>query len=683
MIFAPVNLISQSDSTAAGKDSLSYYDMSLEQLLKMKAHGVPSELEKLINTLISVASKKPLNTRESPSIVSLITEEEIKKSGARDLIDVLRLVPGFDFGVDVEGVVGVGIRGNWSHEGKVLVLLDGQETNEILYACTFFGNHYPIEHIKRIEVIRGPGSAIYGGFAEYGVINIITRQGEDINGVIASATYGQMEKTYGRRNLNLSIGQKIKDFQYSVSGLIGQGNRSDQIFRDFKDSSYNMVGNSSLNPRYINAAVAFKGLSARFIGDFYQTRIGMRYAVVNPHGPYFENFNSMFSELKYVIKVSDKVTITPKLNFKKQTPWQNQPSDSILEAGAYNVSAYRGTGNITGSFNFNRYINLVAGGEVYRDYATANLDTNAFSIDTTGGKYIRKKSVTYNNFAFFGQGLIKTRIVNIILGARYDKHNVYGDAFVPRVGLTKKYKRFHFKALYSQSFRAPVIENIHYQVGAIRPERTQVAELELGYQITRKSILTVNFYDITTVKPIIYFVDTVTHNDGYSNFGKSGTQGIEAEYRAKGKWGYFTLNYAYYTAANKEKVNRYTVAGNSSALLAFANHRLNMNASFNLTKDLSINPSLSFFGKRWGYAPSDTAKGKSDLKQFDPTALINVFIRYTTPLKGLSIGAGVYDILNQKITFIQPYNSDHPPLPGPSREIIFRLSYTLNYKTKN
>ncbi|HXB39090.1 MAG TPA: hypothetical protein VNZ49_01030, partial [Bacteroidia bacterium] len=64
------------DSTK--KDTLSYYDMSLEQLLNLKGHDLPTELEKLINSLISVASKKPLNIRESPSIVSLITVDEIK-----------------------------------------------------------------------------------------------------------------------------------------------------------------------------------------------------------------------------------------------------------------------------------------------------------------------------------------------------------------------------------------------------------------------------------------------------------------------------------------------------------------------------------------------------------------------------------------------------------------------------
>src|SRR5688572_9487410 len=84
-LFSP-RASAQPDSTKT--DTLDYYEMSLEQLLSIKAHGVPTELESLINSLISVASKKPLPTRESPSIISLVTEEEIRNSGARDLIDV-------------------------------------------------------------------------------------------------------------------------------------------------------------------------------------------------------------------------------------------------------------------------------------------------------------------------------------------------------------------------------------------------------------------------------------------------------------------------------------------------------------------------------------------------------------------------------------------------------------------
>ena len=397
----------QKDSTLVKKDSIDYYDMSLDQLINLKSHGLPSELEEFVNSLISVASKKPINLRESPSIISLITEEEIKKSGARDLIDVLRLVPGIDFAADIEGVVGIGMRGNWANEGKVLVLLDGQEMNEIISAGNMFGNHYPIEQIKKIEVIRGPGSAIYGGYAEYGVINIITRQAEDINGITISGTYGQMEKDYGRRNLNLSIGKKIKDFSFSLSGLVGQGQRSDQIYKDYADSSYSMKGNSNLNPNYFNLALGYKGLSFRAIGDFFQTTMRDGYGTVVQQGAVPESFNSFFSELKYVFKLNDKFTITPRINYKNQTPWKTPSYDY---SRPYNKTGIRLSENITASYDAKRNLNIIFGVESYQDKAMDNTDSSFFANG--------KKEVNYINYSVFSQALIKTRPVNFIVGAR-------------------------------------------------------------------------------------------------------------------------------------------------------------------------------------------------------------------------------------------------------------------------
>jgi outer membrane receptor for ferrienterochelin and colicin len=656
------------------KDTLNFYDMTIEQLLSLKAHGVPSEMEKLINSLISVASKKPLNVRESPSIVSLVTAEEIKNSGARDLIDVLRLVPGVDFGMDVEGVVGIGMRGNWAHEGKVLVLLDGQEINEILFASTEFGNHFAIDQIKKIEIIRGPGSAIYGGYAEYGVINIITKQGADINGVAVSGIYGQTAKDWMRRNINLSAGKKIGDFEWSVSGMMGQGQRSDRDYTDVYGNTYNLGGNSNLNPTYANVGMSYKGLSFRGIGDFYHTTIRDGNDLASPK-PFNQNFNSGYFELKYLWKVSSKLSITPKLNYKNQSPWNTPVGDSTN--GRYSRTATRSTANITASYSPTRKINVVFGAEYYQDMAKDKLDSSTFAYNGT-------QKVSFYNYAFFAQGLLKTRFVNIILGARYDRQNVYGDAFVPRVGLTKKYNRFHFKALYSNSFRAPSIQNIDGSLTTgITPEKTQVLELELGYQITHNSIFTINFFDITTLHPIVYYLDTTNgkYPDAYKNSNQSGTRGVEAEYKIKDKWGYISINYSFYTAAGKQRINDYSVSTNNAALLGFANHRINLNASLKITKNLSINPSASFYSARWGYATVD-ATGTSVLQKFKPMTLVNIFLQYKTPVKGLSIGLGVYNLFDENFSFIQPYNGYHAPMPSPSREFIFRLSYNFNFKTK-
>ena len=65
----------------------------------------------------------------------------------------------YDFAVDVEGVVGIGVRGNWANEAKVLLLIDGMEMNETVYGTLQFSDRYPIDQVKRIEIIRGPGSS--------------------------------------------------------------------------------------------------------------------------------------------------------------------------------------------------------------------------------------------------------------------------------------------------------------------------------------------------------------------------------------------------------------------------------------------------------------------------------------------------------------------------------------------
>jgi outer membrane receptor for ferrienterochelin and colicin len=455
--------------------------------------------------------------------------------------------------------------------------------------------------------------------------------------------------------------------------MIGQGQRSDQDFTDFDDSTYNMAGNSNLNPAYFNGYFGYKDLSVRCIGDFYQTSVRDSYDKIKTSGAYPESFNSFFTELKYVLKIDDKLTITPRINFKSQSPWKTPEVDSITPE--YNKTARRTTLNLTASYNITRNVNVVFGAERYTDVA---VDKAEFSYFSNGDQ-----QVSYTNYAGFAQGLIKTRLVNIILGARYDYHSAYGDAFVPRVGLTKKYKKFHFKALYSNSFRAPAIENINAQTDkGISPEKTQVAELELGYQVTRKSIVTVNFFDITTMNPIVYFYDTTTFTDAYINFGESGTRGAEAEFRIKDKWGYATLNYAFYTASNKEKIADYEVEEDESALLAFANHRLNLNASINLIKGLSVNPSVSLYGPRWAYTSMDSL-GNSVVEQLPSTTLLNLFFYYNTPVKGLSVGLGAYDILNQKFKFVQPYNGYHAPLPGPSREYVLRLQYKIPYNKKS
>jgi len=110
-------------------------------------------------------------------------------------------------------------------------------------------------------------------------------------------------------------------------------------------------------------------------------------------------------------------------------------------------------------------------------------------------------------------------------------------------------------------------------------------------------------------------------------------------------------------------------------LLAFPAHKVAMTGSFDLYRGLSFNPSAVIYGSRYGYTAAD-ADGNPVIGRQAPTALVNLNARYRDLLvPGLELGAGVYDVADQRLQYLQPYSGGHPPLPGPGREVVVRLAY--------
>ena len=310
----------------------------------------------------TVASVRPATLRDSPGILTLLSREEILASGARDLLDVLQLVPGFAPAVDVEGAVDVGFRGVWGHEGKILLLLDGQEMNETLYSTLQLGHELPVDQIQSIEIIRGAGSARYGGNAELAVINVQTRTAQDLKGVSASVVYGQMAHGYGHRGISLAAGTSFDEgVSASVSGYFGQGNRSDGIYRDLLGNQASMNGgNSRLQPGYLNFAAEYRGLHLRAIYH----RLGLNnidgFGDASPLAKL--EFISFFGELAYDWKLSDSLRLTPELHYKRQLPWRDDDKSSSLY---YDKTAERYTGRVTAAWDATQDLNVAVGIDAY------------------------------------------------------------------------------------------------------------------------------------------------------------------------------------------------------------------------------------------------------------------------------------------------------------------------------
>jgi len=619
-------------------------------------------LEDLINLELSIASKKGTSARESPGIVTLVTGEEIRNSGARDLIDVLRLVPGFDFAVDVQGVAGLGIRGAWGHEGKILLLVDGQEMNEPLYSTLQFGNRFPVSQIKRIEIIRGPGSVVYGGFAELAVINVITKGAEEIDGFEATLTNGEMSDANARRRIDLSWAGSGGAGSFVLHGSLAEGNRSDRVFTDFLGDSYDMADNSALDDSYLNLSAAWRNYKGRVIVDRYHMTERDEFGENLPEATRLD-FDSVFVDATAVYTLAPGLSLTPRIAWKTQTPWK-ESNDSYV----YDKSVDRALANLTASWDPRDGVTVLGGFEYVRDEAKVHGVTSSDDLFPNG-----RDSISYDNIAVFGQGMFRTPIGRLTIGARWENHSEFGSSFVPRIALTSVRGRFHYKLLASQAFRAPGIENIRLSE-SIEPEETTVYEVEAGYQLSSDLFVTANVFDINIDKPIVYFYDSETDSEGYANFDKTGTRGFEIETRYRKHWGYVTLGYSRY-AASDNRIEAYSVPGNDNALLAMPQDKVAINASFRMGQHARLSPTLAWYGSRYGYGSVDD-EGTQQIEKFDSTALASLYFLWDGFLtEQLSVGLGVFDAFGEDFDFIQPYDSYHAPYPDTTREWVIRLAW--------
>lgn len=168
---------------------------------------------------ITAAVKHSQKTSAAPSDVSVVSAEDIRRYGFRTLGEALRSVRGFYLSND-RNYTALGVRGFQrpsDYNDRILVLLNGHATNDDVFQQAFVGNELGIdlEAVQRIEVIRGPGSALYGGNALFAVINIVTFSAAERPGLGVTAETG----SFGRKRGQFSLGHTFANgAQFFASG---------------------------------------------------------------------------------------------------------------------------------------------------------------------------------------------------------------------------------------------------------------------------------------------------------------------------------------------------------------------------------------------------------------------------------------------------------------------------------
>src|SRR5688500_11252951 len=167
------------------------------------------DLEKLMNMEIRSVSRKPEPLAEAASAIFVIRKEDIRRSGATSIPEVLRLSPGLEVARQDAHTWAISSRGfNDEFASKLLVLVDGRTVYTPLVASVNWDvQDYPLEDIESIEVIRGPGATVWGANAVNGVINITTKAAKRTQGLLITAGGGLEDRGFGTLRYGGKIGE--------------------------------------------------------------------------------------------------------------------------------------------------------------------------------------------------------------------------------------------------------------------------------------------------------------------------------------------------------------------------------------------------------------------------------------------------------------------------------------------
>ena len=522
---------------------------------------------------ITTASSQAESLAEVPVPTTLITAEMIKTSGARNLQEVLAAyVPGMNL-IDCNDDVNIAMRGIYSNtQEKILIMLNGHRLNS--YATNTAAPDFSIslEKVKQIEVLRGPASSLYGGVALTGVVNIITKQGAEVDGLQAKVSAGN----YGQVKVDAFFGKRYFDIDLLVwgSGYRNSGERyGDEFVR---------LGRIGNHPNYdFGLQLGWKGFQFMYDTHFSQkvapyTMTSMaksydreRYLSYNGLKPSFSN-TSHHADLSYSHLLGN-LNLRYALTYDKSDYTRYQAiSDSqipdlayTLDLNVYQDSLLQKYGGISRYMNGqeHNYGFQVEGNYAYdmgnghkgnisfgAEYGHFRSDDFRYQIDYDFGKTTMDNPVilqvgqgSENNADVYLQLKHQWRSVILNAGLRYDYKSRFDDSKVnelsPRIALILLQPKWNLKLSYSKSFvDAPyiyrkaniisvmmIVDNPNPKyVESISPERVHSFQLTFGGNNWIKGLnFEINgFYN--RANDLI-----MTHLLEYKNASKNETCGVE------------------------------------------------------------------------------------------------------------------------------------------------------------
>ena len=626
-------------------------------------------LEELLSVQVYSASRFQQKTTEAPAAVTIVTAADIRDHGYRTLADILSGVRGLHISNDRSytylGVRGFGRTGDYN--GRILLLVDGHRFNDPIYDTAAIGTEFPIDVdlIERVEVVRGPGSSVYGSNAFFGIVNVITRRGGEMAGVhlageVASFNTQRQRASWAGRNEDgmewllsttryRSEGQDHDYPEFGGTARDLDSDRFDQLFARLTQGQWTLA--TSWGTR--NKKVPTAAWDTEFNDPNHEdadthahvalTYDGSAQGHWEPMARLFLGHYAYDGRFPYIYEDGDPVTVN---RDRVRARWWG--------------TELRLLGR------FDRHT-VVVGAEYQdnRQQDQANFDTATHEVyfddrrsSTRSGLYVQDEIALAQHW-----------LLNA--GVRYDHYSTIGGALNPRLALIWQPRATTaIKWLYGTAYRAPNAYELYYTVEPnkanpdLRAERINSHEWVVEHTVAHDWRLSVSAYHNRITDLIEHIVDP---DDGmlvFENIGEAEAYGAELEVERHWRHGTrLRASYAWQHTENKDSGER---------LVNSPRHLLKMNlAAPVLDTGWRGGIELQYTGERQTLQ-SDKAKAYW---------LTNLTLTRDALIRGLDLSLSAYNLFDQAYTY--PGGPEHihesgailDQIPADGRHYRLKLHY--------
>jgi outer membrane receptor for ferrienterochelin and colicins len=677
-------------------------------------------LRKSSVTLVTASSESE-SIEESPVPVVVITAEMIHDSGARNMRELLTLyVPGMTQ-VETLKQPSVSYHGVYSSEQEnILVMIDGHRLNNRSLNSKNFDYGISLQNIKQIEVLRGPASSLYGNVALTGVVNIITKNGGDINAVELSAAVGN----FGTQQYTAQIGKRFNDFDVSCWGTVTniKGERynipvSSPVNLGKDANAYSIIGSYASHPSYdFGFSLTYKNFRLQYGRDYSRYVLPMtdNYQNFSPYRvsmPYnhdnFKTFEgegpgngvlSNYFDFSYNKEINSRLSVGASVRIDYNEMRGYSPSDSYTTS-AYNYSfllscweestkslsllarykyGLQGLGH--GSLLFALQGEITDVGQ--SNARKVSVDSGAVSLSSVQ-LMEEGKEKTYS--AAFQVKHYFTNSIILNAGARFDyKQRVYHQNYtsiVPRLSLIYLHDTWNAKISFSRSFvDAPYYyraQRSKFKLGNMNPEYLNSLQFTFDYAPQGSNLKAEANIFYNSLKDGIFRVESLrkTASDTTINNTKLDIIGVEGILRYRFHGFHTNVNITWQRVLSSEN-GPFTGSRVNNVPVIFGNDIFGYDFSLRKNHHLGVNIITRFSGNQSSPYVINTSKddaGNSDADYMIPARYIfDAGINYE--YRRISCQLYAYNIFDKQYA---QGGTTYFPYEQMGRNVIFKIKLSL------